>query len=114
MACTVTSKKVLVAGAGGEYISEVKVSSLTSGLPEQVDHAGPTGCIPSQVEFLITTPPTDGSMVEFVWDDTDTTNDHVEFRVTCPAGGSLDGLVGTLIIRFLDQATGGLSTITTT
>lgn len=114
MAATVVSTKILKAGADGEAITEVKLSALTSGLPEQVSHSGPSGVAPFSVQLVLTAPPTDGSMVSFIWDDSDTTNNKVEFRALCPAGGSLDGATATLICRFLGQASAGQSTITTT
>jgi hypothetical protein len=114
MAATIVSWKVLTAAPGGEFISQIKLSGLTAGLPEQILHRGPSGCTPFSVQMLVTEPPTDGSLMDMVWDDTDTTNDKVEVRFRCPAGGSLDGATATLLVRFLDQASGGQSTITTT
>lgn len=114
MACTVVSANPVVAAAGSEYVSYLILSGLTAGLPEQVYHKGPTGCTIGTASMDILTPPTDGSLLNFVFDDTDTTNDKLEFRVNCPPGGSADGAVIGVTCRFIDQGTGGLSTITTT
>jgi hypothetical protein len=113
MACTVVKSDALIAAAGSEYVSFLILSGLTAGLPEQVAHKGPSGC-ECTAEMVIMTPPTDGSLMNFILDDTDTAHDNIEFRVTCPAGGSLDGAVIGVTCRFVDQGSGGLSTITTT
>lgn len=114
MACTVVSARAQMAAAGSEFISELVLSGLTAGLPEQVAHMGPSGCFVDSLGLVVTTPPSDGSLLNVVLDDTDTTNNRVEFRILCPAGGSADGAVVKLRCRFIDQGSGGLSTITTT
>ena len=90
-------------------ITELSLSTVVAGKSEAVLHNGPSGTTPIMVLHSTTTRPTDGSVVDFSWTSTDTTNNKVSVTLDTVPGGSLTGAEVKVYCIFLDSASGGIS-----
>ena len=105
MAASIVSAKPLIAVPF--VVTEIKLSGLTAGLPEALSHLGPSAVNPSEVHFMLTAPPTDGSAIRMSYDSNSTSANTVTVRFL--SDGSLDGATVTVFVTFYSQATAGLN-----
>lgn len=102
MAATVVSRKLY--SEGNVLVEEVALSGLSANQLEAVTHTGYDALAPQSVEFTLTTKPTDGSLLQYVWESSSTSADTVSVRFMTTAGGSLTGALGTLKLKWLGVA----------
>ena len=88
-------------------ITERTLKTIVAGKSEAVAHNGPSGATPLLVLHTTTTRPTDGSVVDFSWTGTSTSNNTVTIQVDTTPGGSVTGAEVKVYCVFLEQASGG-------
>lgn len=95
-----------------EIVTQFDCSSLVSDKIESLSHGGPTGATVSAVEFEITTRPTDGSQLscEHVSASDSTTGNTIALRFWVQPGGSIDGAVVRVRVRFRAMASNSIGT----
>jgi hypothetical protein len=105
MAVSIVDAKPLIAVPF--LVSKIDITGMVAGVPETISHTGPSSVAPNLVQFVMTAPPTDGSIVNMCWDSSSTTNNTVTVRFN--STGSLDGATGSVVCTFFSQATAGLN-----
>lgn len=112
MAASIVSKLNLVGGAQME-VYEVQLSSLTSGLLENIATpiAAPRSVLASVVDCVITTSATSGDPISWEWirANDSTTNNTVAVKFKVPVGGDITGAKAAVFIYFFNRATAGLN-----
>lgn len=89
---------------GALFVERITLSGLSSALQANIPHKGPVSVAPNSFHFEATTQPTDGSSFRFVYDNSDTTNDEVDITFWSETGGSLTGMIGVLVLKWLEVA----------
>lgn len=108
MAATVSRQKTL--RDWPHLIREVRMSSITGGLAEDVTHGGPSGKNPDKVTYEMVTPP-DAPCAFTLYHDT--ANDSASggtarVKFLPEGGGDLTGLVVNVHFLFYCSASGGI------
>jgi hypothetical protein len=107
-----TTSAPVVVQESPDIITRFDLSTLDSDILINVPHGGNTGTVVEQVWYEVTTRPTDGSPVFMshpVSSDS-TTNDTVALRFRTIPGGSLDGAVVRVHVKFLGCASNSVGT----
>lgn len=98
MAATVVSRTKY--SEGNILVQDIALSGLTANQLETITHTGYDDLAPVSVDFYLTTKPTDGSLLQFVWESSAATSETVSVRFMTTAGGSLTGALGTLRLKW--------------
>ena len=103
MAHTVNSRE-LKGNSGTGLVEEITLSGLTANALEVITVTAENQLAPSRLDFTITTRPTDGSLLQWVWESSSAADETVSVRFMCQAGGSLTGAVGVLSCFYREAA----------
>lgn len=103
MAHTVTNREFKGNNATG-LTEEITLSGLSADQLEAISVTAENQLVPHKLDFRLTTKPTDGSLVQWVWESSSAANETVSVRFMCQAGGSLTGAVGVLTCYYLQAA----------
>lgn len=96
MAHTVDSRVLVGNNTGPGLREEITLSVLQANELEAISVQAENQLVPDRLDFRLTTRPTDGSLLQWVWESSSASAETVSVRFMCQAGGSLTGAVGVL------------------
>lgn len=103
MAHTVDARE-FVGNSGVGLVEKITLSGLTANQLEVITVTAENQLLPSRLDFTLTTRPTDGSLLQWVWESSSVSAETISVRFMCQAGGSLTGAVGVLSCFYTDAA----------